>query len=80
MVWLQALYISFAIQRGGFGVGSVEKLEQLARGDPYNASIIGVDTAAKESHRNEIILIDEYDRRGLPRPLVSLVICDNIPC
>ena len=72
VVWVHQLYVSFALQRGGFGAAAMGKAEQLATLEPLNASIMALDTVAKKVHMSEALLKLAYDDRGLPRPLVSL--------
>lgn len=74
VVWLHQLYISYALQKGGLGVAAMSKAEHLATLDPFNASIMALDTLAKEMQMDDSIQKIVYDDRGVPRPLVSLLI------
>ena len=71
VVWVHNLYISYALQRGGFGVAAMSKAEQLATLEPLKASIMVLDTVTKEILKNEELQKNVYDDRGLPRPVVS---------
>lgn len=71
VIWLRALYVSYALQRGGFGVATMSKVEQLATLEPLNASTMALDTAAHESMMHEVLQKIAYDDRGLQRPTVG---------
>ncbi|KAI1763660.1 hypothetical protein GGR53DRAFT_497035 [Hypoxylon sp. FL1150] len=47
-VWIHQLYISRALHRGGFGAGTMAKIETLATQTPMNAKIMALDTISKE--------------------------------
>jgi len=74
VTWLHQLYISYALQKGGLGVAAMSKAEHLAKLDPFNASIMALDTLAKEMQMDDSVQKIVYDDRGVPRPLVSLLV------
>ncbi|KAL6698131.1 hypothetical protein J3F84DRAFT_261210 [Trichoderma pleuroticola] len=47
-VWIKSLYISWAIQAGGFGRSAMHQLERLAALPPLNATVMALDTLTKE--------------------------------
>ncbi|KAI0598328.1 hypothetical protein F4775DRAFT_556360 [Biscogniauxia sp. FL1348] len=46
-VWVHQLYISYALQGGGYGTAVMSKVEALAAQEPMNATTIALDTMAK---------------------------------
>ncbi|PKS08650.1 hypothetical protein jhhlp_005039 [Lomentospora prolificans] len=71
VTWLQQLYVSYALQKGGLGVAAMANAERVATMEPYNASLMVLDTLVKEVQTSEAIRKAMYDDRGLPFPLVS---------
>ncbi|KAL7950153.1 hypothetical protein V8C42DRAFT_190614 [Trichoderma barbatum] len=47
-VWIKSLYISWAIQAGGFGRSAMHQIEHLASLPPLNATAMALDTLTKE--------------------------------
>ncbi|KAL6898398.1 hypothetical protein GGI43DRAFT_409061 [Trichoderma evansii] len=47
-VWVKSLYISRAIQSGGYGRSSMYQIEHLATLPPLNATTMALDTSTKE--------------------------------
>ncbi|KAI1377686.1 hypothetical protein F4677DRAFT_45040 [Hypoxylon crocopeplum] len=47
-VWIHQLYVSRALHGGGFGAGSMSKIESVATQSPMNAKVVALDTVAKE--------------------------------
>ncbi|KAH6607610.1 hypothetical protein Trco_003923 [Trichoderma cornu-damae] len=47
-VWIKSLYVSWAIQAGGFGRSAMYQVERLASLAPLNATVIALDTLTKE--------------------------------
>ncbi|KAK1256223.1 hypothetical protein MKX07_008482 [Trichoderma sp. CBMAI-0711] len=47
-VWIKSLYISWAIQAGGFGRSAMHHLERLATQPPLRATTIALDTLTKD--------------------------------
>ncbi|KAK0764235.1 hypothetical protein N5P37_003632 [Trichoderma harzianum] len=47
-VWIKSLYISWAIQAGGFGRSAMHQLERLAALPPLNATVMALDTTTKK--------------------------------
>ncbi|CAJ2513549.1 Uu.00g016680.m01.CDS01 [Anthostomella pinea] len=48
-VWIHGLYISYALQGGGYGTGAMSKVEALAAQEPMNATTTALDTVSKET-------------------------------
>ncbi|KAI1393349.1 uncharacterized protein F4822DRAFT_9312 [Hypoxylon trugodes] len=71
VAWVHQLYVSYVLQGGGFGAGAMGRAEQLAAMEPLNASIIALDTVAKEIHAQKEFLKLIYEGRGLPQPTKS---------
>ncbi|KAL6884099.1 hypothetical protein HDV57DRAFT_444901 [Trichoderma longibrachiatum] len=46
-VWIKSLYISWAIQAGGFGRAAMHQLERLATQPPLRATTMALDTLTK---------------------------------
>ncbi|KAL6881233.1 hypothetical protein J3F83DRAFT_711035 [Trichoderma novae-zelandiae] len=46
-VWIKSLYISWAIQAGGFGRSAMHQLERLAALPPLSATAMALDTVTK---------------------------------
>ncbi|VUC25369.1 unnamed protein product [Clonostachys rosea] len=67
-IWIKSLYVSWALQAGGFGRSAMAQLERLAAAPPYNASVVALDTIRRDYHLSEEHLCWLYDRRGLERP------------
>ncbi|CAH0048657.1 unnamed protein product [Clonostachys solani] len=67
-IWIKSLYVSWALQAGGFGRSAMAQLERLAAAPPYNASVVALDTIRRDYHLSEEHLRWLYDRRGLERP------------
>ncbi|KAL7627673.1 hypothetical protein AAE478_001866 [Parahypoxylon ruwenzoriense] len=74
-VWIHQLYISYTLQRGGFGAGTISKIETLAAKDPMNAKIIALDTLSREMQTDPEWLEVLYGEGRLPPPAVSC--CDT---
>ncbi|PTB70765.1 hypothetical protein BBK36DRAFT_1137420 [Trichoderma citrinoviride] len=47
-VWIKSLYISWAIQAGGFGRSAMHQLEHLARLPPLRATTMALDTLTRD--------------------------------
>jgi GNAT superfamily N-acetyltransferase len=47
-VWVHQLFISRALQGGGYGVATMAKVEATAAQEPMNATWMALDTLAKE--------------------------------
>ncbi|KAF2971532.1 hypothetical protein GQX73_g1934 [Xylaria multiplex] len=47
-VWVHQLYISSALQGGGYGVATMARVESIAAQEPMNAKWMALDTLAKE--------------------------------
>ncbi|KAI0541238.1 hypothetical protein GGR58DRAFT_37736 [Xylaria digitata] len=47
-VWVHQLYVSSALQGGGYGVATMAKVESVAAQEPMNAKWMALDTLAKE--------------------------------
>ncbi|TGJ82331.1 hypothetical protein E0Z10_g6427 [Xylaria hypoxylon] len=50
-VWVHQLYISSALQGGGYGVATMAKVESIAAQEPMNGKWMALDTLAKEVHK-----------------------------
>ncbi|KAI8633407.1 hypothetical protein F5Y19DRAFT_299045 [Xylariaceae sp. FL1651] len=46
--WVHQLFISNALQGGGYGVATMAKIEAVAAQEPMNATMMALDTLAKE--------------------------------
>lgn len=69
-VWIHQLYVSRALHLGGFGAGTMSKIEALAAQSPMNAKLVALDTLSKEMQTDP----DKRDilyREGLHVPTVS---------
>ncbi|KAL7937938.1 hypothetical protein V8C35DRAFT_330081 [Trichoderma chlorosporum] len=51
-VWVKSLYISWAIQAGGFGRSAMHQIERLATLPPLSATTMALDTSTKEFQTN----------------------------
>lgn len=71
MVWVHQLYISYALQKGGFGVATMSQVEALTLRE-FNAKVLALDTIAKESQLSPLGAKAIYQDRGLTVPRVSL--------
>ena len=47
-VWVHQLFISSALQGGGYGVATMAQVESIAAQEPMNAKWMALDTLAKE--------------------------------
>ncbi|KAL7784891.1 hypothetical protein V8C37DRAFT_395018 [Trichoderma ceciliae] len=47
-VWIKSLYVSWAIQAGGFGRAAMHQIEHLASLPPLSATTMALDTVTKE--------------------------------
>ncbi|KAI1405293.1 hypothetical protein F4819DRAFT_482809 [Hypoxylon fuscum] len=69
-VWIHQLYVSRALHLGGFGAGTMSKIEALAAQSPMNAKLVALDTLSKEMQTDP----DKRDilyREGLHVPTIS---------
>ncbi|KAI2473036.1 hypothetical protein F4781DRAFT_259651 [Annulohypoxylon bovei var. microspora] len=70
-VWIHGLYISRALHGGGFGAGTMSKIETLATQSPMNAKIMALDTLSKamqtDPEKRELM----YGEGGIPAPSVT---------
>ena len=73
VVWVHQLYISYALQKGGFGMAAMAQVEMLAVRQPMNAKILALDTMSEKDQMSPLGLKLMYQDRGLPTPLVSLL-------
>ena len=71
VVWVHQLYISYALQKGGFGVAAMTQVEALAVKPPMNAKILALDVMSEKDQMSPLGLKLMYEDRGLPTPLVS---------
>ncbi|KAI5868441.1 hypothetical protein GGS23DRAFT_30907 [Durotheca rogersii] len=70
-VWIHQLYISHTLQGGGFGVGTMSKIEALAAAEPINAHLAALDTVSREVHMDPEKRTVLYGEGRLPPPRVS---------
>lgn len=71
-VWIHQLYISRALHKGGFGVGTMSSIETLVTQPPMNARIVALDTMSKELQTDPVKRALLYNKEtGVPPPLVS---------
>lgn len=70
-VWIHQLYISRALHRGGFGAGTMSKIETLATQSPMNANIMALDTISKEMQTVPAFRDVLYGEGRIPVPSVS---------
>ncbi|KAI0152456.1 hypothetical protein F4776DRAFT_659381 [Hypoxylon sp. NC0597] len=70
-VWIHALYISRALHGGGFGAGTMSKIEALVAQSPMNAKIVALDTISKdlqtEPEKRDLL----YGDGRIPAPVVT---------
>ncbi|KAI1409578.1 hypothetical protein F5Y13DRAFT_88807 [Hypoxylon sp. FL1857] len=70
-VWVHGLYISRALHGGGFGAGTMSKIETLVTESPMNAKIVALDTISKdlqtEPGKRDLLYYDG----GIPVPRVA---------
>lgn len=71
MVWFHQLYISYALQKGGYGAATMSQAEALAVKEPMNAKVLALDTIAEETQMSPTGLRVLYLDRGFPVPAVS---------
>ncbi|CAI4212406.1 unnamed protein product [Parascedosporium putredinis] len=71
VTWLHQLYVSYALQKGGLGAAAMANAERIARLEPYNASIMALDTLQKKIQLSDTLQKVVYDDRGLPRRTVA---------
>ena len=79
VVWIHQVYISYALQQGGFGVAAMTQVEMLAAKEPLNARLLVLETMAEEQQMSPLALKLMYRDRGLPVPEVSLPDSDSRP-
>ncbi|KAI1776959.1 hypothetical protein F4818DRAFT_412396 [Hypoxylon cercidicola] len=70
-VWIHQLYISRALHRGGFGAGTMSKIETLATQSPMNAKIMALDTISKEMQTVPAFRDVLYGEGRIPVPSIS---------
>ncbi|KAI1386469.1 uncharacterized protein F4822DRAFT_317060 [Hypoxylon trugodes] len=70
-VWIHQLYISRALHGGGYGAGTMSKIEMLAAQEPMNAKRVALDTLTKELQTDPKTRDILYGEGGNPAPLVS---------
>jgi hypothetical protein len=73
VVWIQLLYMSYALHRSGFGAATVDQVEGLATREPWNATMIVLDAIAPECQMNDQALKRVYEDRGIPVPRVGVL-------
>jgi GNAT superfamily N-acetyltransferase len=71
VVWIHPLYVSDALQRGGFGAASMQKAEAVAAQEPLNGKILALDTMTEDCHSSPTGRKFLFEDRGLPVPPVS---------
>ncbi|OTB08196.1 hypothetical protein M426DRAFT_8002 [Hypoxylon sp. CI-4A] len=69
-VWIHALYISRALHGGGYGAGTMAKIEELATQEPMNAKIVALDTISREMQTDPDKREFLYGEGRLPPPIV----------
>ncbi|KAI1102284.1 hypothetical protein F4804DRAFT_313593 [Jackrogersella minutella] len=69
-VWIHGLYISRALHGGGFGAGTMSKIETLATQPPMNAQRVALDTMAKDMQTEPKTRDLLYRDEGVPAPAV----------
>ncbi|KAI1083397.1 hypothetical protein F5B20DRAFT_403858 [Whalleya microplaca] len=70
-VWMHQLYVSYTLQGGGFGAGTMSKIETLAAQEPMKATTMALDTLSKEVQNDPQNHKTMYIENGLPPPVVS---------
>ncbi|KAI0014457.1 hypothetical protein F4779DRAFT_559910 [Xylariaceae sp. FL0662B] len=69
-VWMHQLYISYVLQGGGFGAGTMSKIETLAAQEPMKATTMALDTLSKET-QNDAEREKVMNMENLPPPVIS---------
>ncbi|KAI2624150.1 hypothetical protein GGR54DRAFT_595111 [Hypoxylon sp. NC1633] len=72
-VWVHQLYVSRALHGGGFGAGTMSKIESLATQSPMNAKIIALDTLSRDMQTKPEKYKVMYGEGLLPLPAVPMV-------
>jgi hypothetical protein len=72
VVWLHQLYISYALQKGGFGAAATSKIEDVASREPLRANLMVLDSISKETQFKPTVQKALYRDRDVPVPAVSL--------
>ncbi|KAI1142394.1 hypothetical protein F5Y05DRAFT_370781 [Hypoxylon sp. FL0543] len=70
-VWVHGLYISRALHGGGYGAGTMSKIEKLVTQSPMNANLVALDTISKELQTEPGKRDLLYGDGGLPAPVVA---------
>lgn len=71
VVWIHQLYVSYALQRGGFGAAAMDLIEAVAAQAPLNGKMTVLDTIATESQINSAAVKGQYEDLGIPAPTVG---------
>ncbi|KAI4603642.1 hypothetical protein KJ359_003458 [Pestalotiopsis sp. 9143b] len=71
VVWIHQLYVSYAIQKGGFGAASMDLAEKLATEEPYNGKLMVLDTVQEELQMSQEGQKHIYEDNGIPAPKIS---------
>ncbi|KAI1342391.1 hypothetical protein F5Y15DRAFT_372578 [Xylariaceae sp. FL0016] len=56
-VWVHQLYISYVLQRGGFGTATMAKVEELATEEPMNATTMALDTMSSDMNAEDVNIL-----------------------
>ncbi|KAM0814710.1 putative N-acetyltransferase domain-containing protein [Seiridium cardinale] len=70
-VWIHQLYVSYALHRGGFGAGAMDLIEAVAAEEPWNATMVVLDTIQEEMQLSQDGIKHMCVDRGVPVPKVS---------
>ncbi|KAI0132248.1 hypothetical protein BJ170DRAFT_238180 [Xylariales sp. AK1849] len=71
IVWIHQLYVSYALQGGGFGAGAMDQVETVAAQEPMKARMMVLDTIAEDIQLSPLGRKGLYEDRGIPVPVVS---------
>ncbi|KAI0840785.1 hypothetical protein F5Y06DRAFT_261769 [Hypoxylon sp. FL0890] len=70
-VWIHGLYVSRALHGGGFGAGTMSKIETLVAQSPMNAKIVALDTLQKDFQTEPAKRDLLYGEGRIPAPRVA---------
>ncbi|KAF3026868.1 hypothetical protein E8E14_015056 [Neopestalotiopsis sp. 37M] len=73
VVWIHQLYVSYALQKGGFGARAMDIAEKLATEEPFNGNLMVLDTMQEELQMSEMGQKHIYVNQGIPPPKISTV-------
>jgi hypothetical protein len=71
VIWIHQLYVSYALQSGGFGAAAMDQIEAVAAQPPLKGKMVVLDTISAETQMSSATVRSMFTDNGNPVPMVG---------